>query len=152
MYHLFVAAKLTEPVSGSRSLVAGRPEESPLKMRVARGSDVVERHELSLVELCIVGDDASTNECIATIYASDNDVFLPGDSDMPACDEDDDAECMLDSMWDSWSDGLVEPAEEEKVVEEKKEKKKVQPWSSRASPSGTYVRDPKTGKLVNIDE
>jgi hypothetical protein len=30
--------------------------------------------------------------------------------------------------------------------------KKVKPWSSRSSGSGTYVRDPETGEMRNIDE
>mmetsp|Transcript_32324 Transcript_32324/g.68352 ORF Transcript_32324/g.68352 Transcript_32324/m.68352 type:complete len:306 (-) Transcript_32324:291-1208(-) len=134
-----------------RSLVGGRPEESPLIIRIARDSDVMERHELALVELCIIGDDASTAECISTIYKADDDVFLAGDSDMAMCDEDDGTECMLDAMWSDWSldEDKQEEVEEEVKVEKKK---KVQPWSSRSSPSGTYVRNPKTGKLENIDE
>lgn len=134
-----------------RSLVGGRSAESPLIIRVARGSDVMERHELALVELCIIGDDASTEECISSIYAEDVDVYATGDSDMAMCDEDDGTECMLDSMWSDWSfEGKKEEeVEGEEIVEQKK---KVAPWSSRSSGSGTYVRDPKTGKLVNIDE
>lgn len=139
-----------------KSLVAGRSDERPLKIRVARGSDVRERHELALVELCIIGDDAATAECIASIYSAENDMYVAGDDDAAApCDEDDETECMLDSMWSDWSDGLVEAEEdrvEEEAKEEKKTKKVAQPWASRSSPSGTYVRDPKTGKLVNIDE
>ena len=143
-----------------RSLVSGRPDESPLKIRVARGSDVMEHHEMALVELCILGDDADTADCISSIYAADDiDVYMTGDSEMAICDEDDGSECMLDSMWGSnmWGEGLVE-SEEEKESDAKEEeattekKKKVAPWSSRSSGSGTYVRDPQTGKMVNIDE
>lgn len=135
-----------------RSLVSGRPGESPLIVRVARGSDVMERHELALVELCIIGDDASTAECITSIYAADDDLYVAEDAGMAMCDEDEDTECMLDSMWSDWS--FEEEKEEEVIEDEAKEekKKKAQPWASRSSPSGTYVRDPKTGKLVNIDE
>ncbi|KAL7553473.1 hypothetical protein ACHAWF_016780 [Thalassiosira exigua] len=134
-----------------RSLVAGRPEESPLTIRVARGSDVMDRHQMSLVELCIVGDDAATDDCITSIYAADDDVYLAGDGDMAEC-EDDGTECMLDSIWSDWSEGLVDVVEEKEEEVKVEKKKKAQPWSSRSSPSGTYVRDPKTGKLVNIDE
>jgi len=127
---------------------------SPLVIRVARGSDVKERHELALVELCIVGDDAITADCITAIY-SDEDIDM-GNTEIPQqCDEDDETECMLDSLWDTWSDGLpTAGSEEEKEVIENDEpkKKKAQPWASRSSFSGTYVRDPKTGKMVNIDE
>lgn len=148
------------PLRRRKSLVAGRPADSPLTIRVARGSDVRERHELALVELCIVGDDARADECITAIYRQDDDVgFLAAaaDGDMAAsspCEEDDGTECMLDAMWGDWSEGLMDAEEEEKTEVPKEEggKKKVAPWSSRSSPSGTYVRNPKTGKMENIDE
>ena len=108
---------------------------------------------MALVELCIIGDDAQTAECITQIYADDE--IDMGDADIPECNEDDEMECMLDSMWDDWADVGVIPSAvngEEEVEEEPKQKKKVQPWASRSSGSGTYVRDPKTGKMVNIDE
>ena len=114
------------------------------------------RHRLALAELCIVGDDADTADCITSIYSADNDITLEDSSAITICDEDDGTECMLDSMWIAWTEDLPSPAKEEGEgdgrVQEKEEKKKVAPWSSRSSPSGTYVRDPKTGKLVNIDE
>lgn len=135
-----------------RSLVGGRPDENPLIMRVARGTDVMQRHELALVELCIIGDDAATADCISSIYAAEDDVYLADDSEMAMCDEDDGTECMIDSMWSDWSFDEEKEEEEKKEEVEEKPKKVVQPWSSRSSPSGTYVRDPKTGKMVNIDE
>ena len=111
----------------SRSLVGGRHEDSPLVIRVARGSDVMERHELALVELCIIGDDAATAECISSIYKDENiDMMVGGSEEMrPECD--DEAECMLDSMWDVWSDGLPSSGanEEEEAIEE--EPKVTQP-------------------------
>ncbi len=114
------------------------------------------RHRLALVELCIVGDDADTADCISSIYSADNDVTLEDSSAITICDEDDGTECMLDSMWNAWTEDLPSSAKAEGEgdgrVQEKEEKKNVAPWSSRSSPSGTYVRDPKTGKLVNIDE
>lgn len=135
-----------------RSLVSGRSDENPLIIRVARGSDVKERHELALVELCIIGDDATTADCITSIYAAEEDVFQAADDDVAECNEDDGTECMLDSMWSDWSDDGV-TKEEEAVTEVPVEKKKVaQPWASRSSGSGTYVRNPKTGKMENIDE
>jgi len=136
-----------------KSLVAGRAEDSTLRVCVARGSDVMERHEMALVELCIIGDDAETNDCINKIYAVDD--FIVGDGAMAACEEDDGTECLLDSIWDTWSEGVPSAmnGEEEEMKEDVAEKKKkVAPWPSRSSPSGTYVRDPKTGKMINIDE
>lgn len=143
-----------------KSLVAGRPREDPLIVRVARGNDVMERHEMALVDLCLLGDDGA-EDCIEAIYNIEADNYLVnGDEEIIPCDpDDDDAECMLDSMWGSWSEGLGEtPVSDgdededgEAKVEEKK-KPKVAPWSSRSSGSGTYVRNPATGKMENIDE
>jgi len=112
-----------------QSLVGGRQEDSPLVIRVARGSDVKERHELALVELCIVGDDVMTADCITAIY-SDEDIDM-GNTEIPQqCDEDDETECMLDSLWDTWSDGLPTAGskEEKEVEEDQPKKKKTQPW------------------------
>ena len=112
----------------------------------------MERHLLALVELCIVGDDASTADYIASIYVDEDitDIAVSGDSETAICDEGDDTDSILDSMWGEWS--FEEEKEEEVVEEVKEEKKKVAPWSSRSSGSGTYVRNPKTGKMENIDE
>mmetsp|Transcript_9686 Transcript_9686/g.22025 ORF Transcript_9686/g.22025 Transcript_9686/m.22025 type:complete len:266 (+) Transcript_9686:137-934(+) len=133
-----------------QSLVAGRSKDDVLTLRIARGSDVQQRHVLALVEMCIVGDDQATASCIDAIYAEES---ISVDADESVCNEDDETECMLDTMWGSWDEGFSESdsvgeAEEEVVVQ----KKKVMPWSSRSSGSGTFVRDPKTGKMVNIDE
>ena len=137
----------------SRSLVSGRPEGSPLVIRTARGSDIMERHELALVELCIIGDD-DTAECITSLYSAENNIYEIENSNITVCDEDDGTECMLDSMWNVWTEGmpLAASKSDDDAMEQINEKKKVAPWSSRSSPSGTYVRDPKTGKMVNIDE
>ena len=138
-----------------RSLVGGRSEDRPLVIRVARGSDIKERHELALVELCIIGDDAEIADCITSIYSGDyNDVDM-NNNEMTVCDEDDGSECMIDSIWKTWTEGMPESDEREDadvIEEEKIEKKKIDPWSRRSSPSGTYVRDPTTGQMVNIDE
>jgi len=114
-----------------RSLVSGRPAESPLVMRVARGSDVMARHEVHLVESCIIGDDAATAECITYIYSADDDMSLY-EENPTACTKDDGTEYMLDSMWKEWSEGLVVIVEEKKEevnVEKVEKKKKVAPWN-----------------------
>lgn len=140
-----------------KSLVAGRPRESPLVVCVARGNDVIERHEKALVDLCLLGDKAA-DDCIDAIYNTEADDYLVmGDEEINPCNSDDEmSECMLDSMWGSWSEGLeelpVSDADDGGEAKVEKKKKKVAPWSSRSSGSGTYVRDPKTGKMVNIDE
>jgi len=115
-----------------RSLVSGRPAESPLVVRVARGSDVMARHEVHLVESCIIGDDAATVECITYIYAADDDPSLYEENPAGACAKVDGTECMLDSMWKEWSGDLVvkvEEKEEEAHVEQVEKKKEVAPWN-----------------------
>ena len=64
----------------------------------------MERHEMALVELCIIGDDEETANCINQIYAYDN--FSLIDGGMAACEDDDGTECLLDSMWGTWTEGL----------------------------------------------
>jgi len=62
---------------------------------------------------------------------------------------------MLDAMVGSWGDEIdimAEGIEPEIKEEENPKKKKGWSWASRSSGSGTYVRDPKTGKMENIDE
>ena len=137
-----------------RSLVAGRTEKQFLTLVVLRGTDVLEKHEATLVDLCILpegqGKDAAVEKCIETLYQATYDM---GDIEGPDC-EDKDTECMIDSMFDMWDNDMVELRDviKEKEEEAPEEVKKPAPWSSRSSPSGTYVRDPKTGKMMNIDE
>lgn len=136
-----------------RSLVSGRLEDQTLTIRVARGSDVMERHETALVDLCILGEDVSTVNCITAIHSPDDDAYFTDDDIVMDC-HDSDVECALDSLWNTWSEGLpIRNFEEEGTAEEpKEEKKKVAPWASRSSGSGTWVRDPATGQMRNIDE
>lgn len=97
-----------------RSLVGGRSEDRPLVIVVARGSDVKERHELALVELCIIGDDAEIADCITSIYSGDyTDVDINND-EMAVCDEGDGSECMIDSIWKTWTVGMEDDVRRKK--------------------------------------
>ena len=133
--------------------MSGRPEEEHLTIRIARGSDVMERHESALVDLCILGEDAETVECINRIHAQDRDIYFTSEDIVMDCP--DDTEYMLDGMWETWTDGLPinnGDNDQETDVKPKEEKEKVAPWASRSSGSGTWVRDPSTGEMRNIDE
>lgn len=140
-----------------RSLVAGRQSDKTLILKIIRNTDVLALHEQALVDLCILpegqGQDSSLVKCIEALYQSDYDI---DDSDGPESCEDSDTECMLDTMLETWGDELDvikgERAVVETVSEEGVKKKKPAPWSSRSSGSGTYVRDPKTGKMINLDD
>ena len=140
-----------------KSLIAGRNEgDDDLVIMIMRDSDVMSAHESSLVDACVLPDnDKDIEKCIESMYQADYDMrkgaINGNNSDIDANEaekscEDDDMDCMLDAMFNVWSDetGLQK---EEKVEEDKKEKKKKPaPWSSRSSPSGTYVRDPKVSR------
>jgi len=127
-----------------------------LVLKVIRNTSVQAEHEKALVDICILPEgeaqDSSLLKCIEALYNSDYDI---DDSVGPGSCEDSDTECMLDTMLESWGDELDvmkgERMVEEKVVEGVK-KKKPAPWSSRSSGSGTYVLDPKTGKMINLDD
>eukprot|EP00551_Chaetoceros_affinis_P001339 CAMPEP_0203633202 /NCGR_PEP_ID=MMETSP0088-20131115/341_1 /ASSEMBLY_ACC=CAM_ASM_001087 /TAXON_ID=426623 /ORGANISM="Chaetoceros affinis, Strain CCMP159" /LENGTH=89 /DNA_ID=CAMNT_0050486445 /DNA_START=387 /DNA_END=656 /DNA_ORIENTATION=+ len=68
--------------------------------------------------------------------------------------EDEDMECMLDTISDLWSEDYEvdgkKPEQNEAKKDGEQEKNKPPPWSSRSSPSGTFVRV--NGTMVNIDE
>jgi hypothetical protein len=138
-----------------RSLVAGRPVEKDLVVKVLRGTSVLDEHERVLIDICITpdgdGKDATLENCINALYQSD---YAVDDVVGPSTCDDADTECMLDAMADVWGDELSvnELDGKQKKIEEEKKEKKPAPWSSRSSPSGTFVRDPTTGKMVNIDE
>jgi len=137
-----------------RSLVTGKDADQYLIIKVIRGTNVIEDHETALVDLCILpeGDkDSNMVKCIETLYQSEYDVE---DTTGPANCGDADTECMLDTMVGIWGDelGVEETSSENEEKPGEGKKKRPPPWSSRSSPSGTFVRDPKTGKLINLDD
>ncbi len=149
-----------------KGLVSSRPEDEPLWIRVARGTDVMERHEIALVNLCTSPDSnqKEMEQCVLDFIASgysldDNNINNDGEIDpatLASC-SDTDTECLLDDLWSNWGeDPLPQPAdfavqEAASAAAAAAAKQKPKPWSSRSSPSGTYVRDPRTGKVRNID-
>jgi len=143
------------PLEKIKLLIGGRNENDGLTIKVIRGSDVMAKHESTLVDLCILPeDDKAIDNCIETMYKADYEikqVSNGGDNGIEEC-TDDDVDCMLDAMFGVWGEEIDLGKEKESAEKEVVEKKKPAPWSSRSSPSGTFVRDPKTGKMVNIDE
>lgn len=134
-----------------RALVSGRYPEQTLTIRVMRGSDVMERHESVLVSLCTLPADDNVEECISSIMKDDDlDDIMTSTNGSDA-----DGEGMLDAMsafWGTEQDIYPTLVDNEKDAKQPAEKKKSnpRPWANRSSPSGTFVRDPATGKLVNI--
>ena len=116
------------------------------------------QHEDALVELCASPgtSDKEVEECVVQ-YIAEGYNYQPDETDQDGdemeCDEDDDTECLLDGMHLMWADDLPPPSTAKTVESTDKEPatQEVKPWSSRSSGSGTYVRDPKTGEMTNID-
>jgi hypothetical protein len=127
-----------------------------LVIKVVRGSLVMNDHESALVDLCTLPEnEAKVDQCIETLYKRDYDLKVAtNDNDVlpPPCD-DAETECMLDALFSSWENETDLDAEDNMNESEQQESgiQKPAPWSSRSSPSGTFVRDPKTGKMINID-
>jgi hypothetical protein len=141
-----------------KGLVASVPDTEPLTMSVARGTTVMAQHEQALVELCASPgvSDKQVEECVVE-YIAEGYNYQPEEVDNDEeCDADDaDTECMLDGMHLMWADDLPATTTNTNMTDsaasELKSAPKVKPWSSRSSGSGTYVRDPKTGEMRNID-
>jgi len=136
-----------------KRLVSAVAEKDPLQIQVARGTDVLERHESTIVDVCN-GSGASekeVQECVVDFISGGYDYSVE-DVVAPECDENDDAECLIDDMMNLWAGELPPPSTTSGITAETVQKtSKPKPWSNRSSPSGTWVRDPKTGKMRNID-
>lgn len=138
-----------------RNLIAGRSPEETLTLKIIRGTHVMTEHETALVEQCMLEDEGKSEnieKCIEALYQAD---YKIDDDDKPTACDDSDIECMLDHMYNIWDEvNINDEITSEGESKEKKHQKKQKPapWSSRSSPSGTFIRDPKTGKMRNIDE
>jgi len=154
-----LACTIDADVDKIKRLVSAVPQQDPLRIQVARGTKILERHESTIVELCSVSgvNDQDVLECVvdflAGAYDYDNDVEDNNkDSDEILFEDDKDAESLIDGMMNLWADELPPPSTTTGITEQSvKKTAKPKPWSSRSSPSGTWVRDPKTGKMRNID-
>lgn len=151
-----------------KALVAGTnyDDDDALIIKVARGSSIMKRHEEALMKLCEIDSSAEDKQFEGYISS-----FLEGgmiDSDEEdgsavgkECDLEDE-ECIMNVMCDLWGEECEVLGTKNHIAEKKKEMKKKEEakeeekpkrsgYFSRSSPSGTYTRDPKTGKLENVD-
>jgi len=98
-----VAGKSIELV---QSLIVGCKSEDKLSLVIARGTDVMTKHEEKAYDLCIIPDDKDKDmlKCIETLYHAEN---LSSDDSNDAC-EDDNVECMLDVLFDNMYKDLDE--------------------------------------------
>ncbi|KAL7555765.1 hypothetical protein ACA910_008142 [Epithemia clementina (nom. ined.)] len=170
------SSRLDRKMETVLQLIRARPDHEALELRIARGcTAVMEQHEQALVELCSNPDNGNSGmtseieNCMLEYWKqSYGDTVDDGNtSRVDQCDEEDD-NCALDSVFDLWNqdlEGMTTPSssirpqpfsrdetnKNNNVVAAINNTPKVKPWSSRSSPSGTFVRDPKTGKMKNVD-
>lgn len=147
---------INSDVEKIKKLVAAVPEEDPLVIEVARGTRILERHESTLVDLCNLSGESEKDvqDCVVNFLSGGYDYDsedVVSDEEV-ACD-DEDPECLIDGMMNLWADELPPPPTTSGITDQTKPRsaKAPKPWSNRSSPSGTWVRDPKTGKMRNID-
>lgn len=138
----------------SKSLVAAIANSEPLDLRLARGSAVLAAHEAAVVELCSQPDRSyeDVDECVvdflqAGYYSEESDSTGPANDKEPSEDEDN----LLENMFSMWAEDLPDVKASKPLTPPTQERSKAKPWSSRSSGSGTFVRDPKTGKMTNLD-
>jgi hypothetical protein len=163
-------------------MVGAVAKDETLVIQVARGTDVLERHEQAVVDICSISEtgDKDVEDCVVNFLADgyyediggsrsgsssstrskgDNDESTTGtvNSDESKDDIDNvDADELIDDMFNLWvaEDDLPVPPTNSGIVDSnsgQQQNQKPKPWSSRSSPSGTFVRDPKTGQMKNID-
>lgn len=129
-------------------------DEDPLTVQVVRGTNVLERHETAIVDMCNMSgaSEKEVENCVVD--------FLSGGYDMEDDDErldfssEDNSEDLIGDMMNLWADEVPLPPTTSGITDQVNgdtSAKKPKPWSSRASGSGTWVRDPKTGEMRNID-
>lgn len=142
----------------SKGFVGSRPEDEPLQIRVARGTSVAVDHERTLIDMCSNpgSSDQETEQCVIDFLVGGYTLLDDDDEEITMCDEDDDTECLVDSLYSMWAEDLAPTngpaaASDQSTQDKSPPESKVKPWSSRVSSSGTYVLDPATGKMKNID-
>mmetsp|Transcript_20666 Transcript_20666/g.31073 ORF Transcript_20666/g.31073 Transcript_20666/m.31073 type:complete len:270 (-) Transcript_20666:354-1163(-) len=156
---------LGKGIGAVTSAVSGKSEGEVLNLVVARGTNVVSDHESALVDICtsIGQNEQEIEECVVdyltTTYEEEMKLAsetLKKESNLE--DKEYDEDKLLNNILENmWGDELEEmlPTNTTDISEdvaEKESPKKVAPWRSRSSPSGTFVRDPSTGQMINIDD
>jgi hypothetical protein len=142
-----------------KGLVASRPENESLSLKLARGTTVVEDHEQAIVDLCGNEDqsESEAEQCVLDFlksgydYANDSDDSMEAVDDVDAADSAAEEEDLVGNMYSMWNEDMPAASPKPEPIPASEAASVVKPWSSRSSPSGTFIRDPTTGKMKNID-
>jgi hypothetical protein len=118
-----------------------------------------------LVDLCSNpgSSDPDTEQCVIDFLQGGYDVDDASEEE-EFCDENDEECPLVDNLYNMWAQdvddvlvsngkaaGAALASDPSTLSSSPSAKAKVKPWSSRSSPSGTFVRDPVTGEMKNID-
>jgi hypothetical protein len=122
-------------------------------MQVVRGTNVLERHETAIVDMCNMSgaSEKEVENCVVDFLSGGYDLE---EDDTPESFAEDDSDDLIGDMYSLWADEVPLPPTTSGITDQVNgdtSAKKPKPWSSRASGSGTWVRDPKTGEMRNID-
>ena len=144
--------------------MATRLSSDALEIQISRGTNVMAQHESALIDLCYNSDNETEMEqCLLTFLSFDDDDDDNKDDITYTMEcNDQDLDCVLDGMRDLWNEddkvnSPIVPAISTTATTTEisslnnNTKASSRPWSSRSSPSGTWVRDPATGVMRNID-
>jgi hypothetical protein len=134
--------------------VSSVSDEDPLTLQIVRGTDVLERHETAIVDMCNMqgASEKEVENCVVDFLSGGYD--LKDDDDAGLSIGVDNSEDLLDEMMNLWAGEVPLPQTNSGITSQVNgdtNTKKPKPWSSRSSGSGTWVRDPKTGEMRNID-
>jgi hypothetical protein len=138
--------------------VSSVPDEEPLTVQIVRGTNILERHETAIVDMCNMqgASEKEVENCVVDFLSGGYDLEEDDDNDDEAdlSIDEDDSEDLLDGMMNLWAGEVLLPPTTSGITDQingDTRAKKPKPWSSRSSGSGTWVRDPKTGEMRNID-
>jgi hypothetical protein len=126
----------------STSLVSSVPDEDPLTIQVVRGTNVLERHETAIVDMCNMqgASDKEVENCVVNFLSGGYDMEFDENEDFAYSTGDDNSEDLLDEMMNLWAGEVPLTPITSGITDQVNgdtSPKKPKPWSSRASGSGT---------------
>jgi hypothetical protein len=151
-----------------KSFIQCRSDELPFQLRVLRGTNALEEHEAALTELCSNPDLISTeaDQCLLDFiqggYNTEQEEEEVLNTENVECTVNED-DCLIDDLHSLWASDLpvsTKATQSSNAIDPKftvpasttTTNGSPKPWSSRASPSGTFVRDPTTGRMKNLND
>lgn len=117
---------------------------------------MLERHETAIVDLCNLSgaSEKEVENCVVDFLSGGYEIAEEEEEEDIMDDVEDNSEDLIGDMYNLWANEVPLPPTTSGITDQVNgdtSGKKPKPWSSRSSGSGTWVRDPKTGEMRNID-